>query len=162
VGDPLDPILGSAGSSVSDASPARLLPPQPSSTLTTFPAPSRVGGGKKMSMDLIAATVTLTSVFLIVAGTAGLLLTRSMDGRHSVLDVLQRGKVILAVLILVYFLGITDVFIITQQFNLAFTNLTAGLALAAIQYFSGAPRQTASSTERSLPTDPAEPPEPGR
>jgi len=115
-----------------------------------------------MSMDLIAGTVTLTAVFLIVAGTVGLLLTRSMDGRHGVLEVLQRGKVVLAVLLLVYFLGITDVFIITQQYNLAFTNLTAGLALAAIQYFAGAPRQTASSAERVLPPDPAEPPEPER
>jgi len=114
-----------------------------------------------MSMDLIAGTVILTAVFLVVAGVVGFFLTRSADGRRGALEEAQRGKVVLAVLLLVYFLGITDVFIITQQYNLAFTNLMAGIVLAAIQYFTGSARQPASEAERATPpaetTDPPGP-----
>lgn len=115
-----------------------------------------------MSMDLIAGTVILTAVFLVVAGAVGLLLNRSASGSRGVPEETQRGKVVLAVLLLVYFLGITDVLIITQQYNLAFTNLTAGIVLAAVQYFAGS-RQSGRPVDRpGEPTDSTDAKRPGQ
>ena len=89
-----------------------------------------------MSMDLIAGTVILTAILLIVFGLAGVFLTR-LPGVANGGNVLQRGRLLLSILIGIYVLGMTDVLIITQQYNLAFVNLVAGTALALIQYFAG-------------------------
>jgi hypothetical protein len=88
-----------------------------------------------MSMDLIAGTVILNAVLLVIFGMAGVFLTRLPGVNGGTL--LQRGRLLLTILIGIYVLGMTDVLIITQQYNLAFVNLIAGIALALIQYFAG-------------------------
>jgi hypothetical protein len=89
-----------------------------------------------MSMDLIAGTVILTAVLMLVFGLAAVFLTR-LPGVADTGHALQRGRLLLTILIGIYVLGMTDVLIITQQYNLAFVNLVAGSALALIQYFAG-------------------------
>lgn len=110
-----------------------------------------------MSMDLIAGIVILTAVFLIVAGFVGVRLSRpGVDGRLGLEDP-QRSRIVFAILLLVFFVGLTDVFVITQQYNLAFTNLTVGIVLAAIQYYAGTPREKAQTSTPVPRVDSAEP-----
>jgi hypothetical protein len=93
-----------------------------------------------VSFDLIAATVILTAVLLIVFGWAGVFQGRAhLAATPSTTDG-QRGRLMLSLMLGIYFLGVTDVFVITQQYNLAFVNLVAGIAIASVQYFSGRSR----------------------
>ena len=89
-----------------------------------------------MNIDLVAGTVILTTALLVVFGATAAWLTRPSGAVNSG-SVPQRSRLVLTILIGIYVLGMTDVLIITQQYNLAFVNLLAGLALALIQYFAG-------------------------
>jgi hypothetical protein len=106
-----------------------------------------------ISMDLMAGTIVLTSVFLAVVGLAALGPGGSADDASSKAEGQRRRKVVLTVLLVVYFLGITNVLIITQQRNLAYLNIAVGLVLATFLYRSG----TAPSPKGEV--NPAERPE---
>jgi hypothetical protein len=97
-----------------------------------------------MSMDLIAGTIILTSVFLVVVGVTTLGAGRLGDDMVSRSEGARRRKLVLMTMLIVYFLGITNVFIITQQHTLAFLNIGVGIVLAGFQFFSGASPATES------------------
>jgi hypothetical protein len=104
-------------------------------------------------MDLMAGTIILTSVFLVVVGLTTLGVGRFADDVASRSEGARRQKMVLIIMLIVYFLGITNVLIITQQHTLAFVNIAVGIVLAGFQFFSGAAAATESDVNPATRTE---------